>query len=256
MRFSIITPTYKRSAQLLRAVQSAQAQTYKDWEMIIVNDSPDDNSYSSFASSIDDARIHYHINDINSGVNASRNKALDRVSASSEWVIFLDDDDYLAPDTLQELHNLITSHPNKHWFITNRAHKDGTLITHIPEQETTYSYIRDYLILRRCRGDVTHTIRTKALHGIRFPLHVKQGEEWLFFYQLGMRESMFYHDHNSTISDGYTETGLNFRKRSRYEQFETLSVLFYEASARGFSYRPTLLMYLFIRLLRILVKGA
>ncbi|MEN9337874.1 MAG: hypothetical protein RIQ41_188 [Candidatus Parcubacteria bacterium] len=256
MRFSIITPTYKRAEQLLRAVRSVQAQTYKDWEMIIVNDSPDDASYTSFATSIDDARIHYHANHTNSGVNASRNKALDSVSASSEWIIFLDDDDYLAPDTLQELQALITSHPNRQWFITNRAHKDGTQITQIPRPETAYSYIRDYLILRRCRGDVTHIIRTKALHGIRFPLHVKQGEEWLFFYQLGMKESMFYHDHNSTISDGYAETGLNFRKRSRYERLETLSVLLYEASARGFAYRPTFLLYLFIRLVRILFKEA
>ena len=96
MRFSIITPTYKRSDKLIRAVKSVQAQTYKDWEMVVVNDSPNDETYIPFASSINDPRIHYHVNKTNSGVNFTRNFALDRVSADSKWVVFLDDDDYLA----------------------------------------------------------------------------------------------------------------------------------------------------------------
>lgn len=253
MRFSIITPTYKRSDKLARAVHSVQNQTYQDWEMIIVNDSPNDETYRAFASSINDPRIHYHVNKTNSGVNFSRNIALDKISADSKWVIFLDDDDHLAPDTLQTFYNLIREHPYTNWFITNRALTNGTPLTNAPASDVLYSYIRDYLLLRRCRGDVTHAINTTSLHTVRFPLHVKQGEEWLFFYQLGLSEKMFYHDHNSTISSGYDEGGLNFRKRNRMERFETLSILFYEAAHRGFAYRPSFLLYLCIRLIRLAV---
>ena len=254
MRFSIITPTYKRADMLARAVSSLQAQTYTDWEMIIVNDSPKDENYSSFASSINDARIHYHLNHTNSGVNFTRNSALEKISAESKWVIFLDDDDYLAPDALSTFQTLIHEHPHTNWFITNRAKKDGTPLTAVKKSNTFYSYIRDYLLLRRVRGDVTHAINTSCLHQMRFPTHVKQGEEWFFFYQLGLQEKMFYHDHNSTITDGYDEQGLNFRKRTRGERFETLSVLFYEGVRLGIAYRPTFLLYIFIRYSKLLVR--
>lgn len=253
MRFTIITPTYERADKLVRAVQSVQSQTYRDWEMIIVNDSPNDESYAPFASSINDPRIHYHINHTNSGVNFSRNKALDKASSHSDWTIFLDDDDYFAPDALQTFHDLILNHPEKTWFITNRAHRDGTPMTDIKKSNTSYSYIWDYLLLHRIRGDVTHAIETSKLHTIRFPQRVKQGEEWLFFYQLGLTEKVFYVDHNSTISDGYDEqNGLNFRKRSRAEKFEALSVLFYEGVERGIAYHPTFLIYMLARLIKLI----
>lgn len=251
MRFSIITPTYKRADKLARAVASLQSQTYSDWEMIIINDSPNDESYTSFASSVNDPRIHYHVNRTNSGVNFTRNFALEKVSAESKWIIFLDDDDYLAPDALVTLHELIMARPHQNWFITNRAKKDGTPLTKIKKTDAYYSYIRDYLILKRVQGDVTHTISTPTLHRVRFPHHIKQGEEWFFFYQLGLREKMFYHDHNSTVTDGYDKKdGLNFRKRSRSERFETLSILFYEGASLGIAYHPTFIIYLLIRLTR------
>lgn len=254
MRFSIITPTYKRKDLLVRAVQSVLAQRYSDWEMIIVNDSPNDEAYRTFASSINDPRIHYHTNRTNGGVNFTRNTALDKVSSESDWVIFLDDDDYLAQDALQSIHELILTHPHKNWFITNRAHADGTLVTHIKKTNTSYSYIIDYLFLRRCRGDATHIINTQTLHKIRFSRYVKQAEEWIFFYQLGLTQKMFYHNHNSTLTDGYDSVnGLNFRKRTRGSRFEDLSKLFYEGIERRIAYHPTFLLYIFIRVLRIVI---
>jgi glycosyltransferase involved in cell wall biosynthesis len=255
MRFSIITPTYMRADKLVRAVASARAQTYKDWEMIIVNDSPNDDSYHSFASSINDPRISYHVNPTNKGVNFSRNRALDRVSADSKWVIFLDDDDYLSPDALQTFYELTLLHGEHDWFITNRAYKDGTPVTKVKETDRTYSYIRDYLLLRRIKGDATHAISTARLHLIRFSRYIKQGEEWIFFYQLGLAEKMFYHDHNSTITEGYDkDKGLNFRTRSRGERFETVMILFYEGLRRGFGYRPTFLLYIAARILLLVRK--
>jgi glycosyltransferase involved in cell wall biosynthesis len=254
MRFSIITPTYKRADKLVRAVQSVMSQTYTDWEMIIVNDSPNDISYQNFASSINDPRIHYHVNHTNRGVNFSRNFALDHVSADSKWVVFLDDDDYLSPDALQTFSELTLSHSNCNWFLTNRAYKDGTPTTLVKKSDHFYSYVRDYLLLRRIRGDATHIINTSCLHHTRFSSHIKQGEEWIFFYQLGLREKLFYHDHNSTITDGYDEQhGLNFRKRTRGERLEALSVLFYEGAKLNLAYRPTFLLYTLIRLLRLVV---
>lgn len=257
MLFSIITPTHKRADNLIRAVNSVLAQTYTDWEMIIVNDSPNDTSYRTFTSSINDSRIHYHVNDINHGVNFTRNSAINKVSADSKWIIFLDDDDYFAPDALQTFHNLIMSNHDQKWFVTNRAHTNGVPVTRFPKDDTYYSYTWSYLLLKRCKGDATHCIETKLItHSkIQFSHHVKQGEEWFFFYQLGILSNMYYHSHNSTITDGYnTSSGLNFRKRTRTEQFETLSKLVYEGSKIKLLHHPTFLLYIFFRMIRLLVK--
>lgn len=256
MKFSIITPTYKRKEKLERAVASLIAQTYTDWEMIIVNDSPQELTYHKFSSSINDARIHYHVNDINKGVNYSRNHALSKVSADSKWIIFLDDDDYFAPDTLQTFHDLIMSHQDIKWFVTNRAYTNGKPVTKFPKDESLYSYAWQYLLLKRCKGDATHCLETKMLtHSkIHFSQHVKQGEEWFFFYQVGLLEKMYYHSHNSTITDGYdVSSGLNFRKRSRGERLETLSILFYEGVKRKLHYHPTFLFYILLRIIRSII---
>ncbi len=257
MKFTVITPTYKRANKLVRAVNSVLSQTYTDWEMIIVNDSPHDNTYQGFASSINDSRIHYHINDTNRGVNYSRNFAMDKASSGSDWTIFLDDDDYLAPDSLQTFHDLILLHSGKKWFITNRAYVDGKPVTQFPAPEAEYSYIWDCLILKRGKGDVTHCIETKLLttNHIRYSRHIKQAEEWIFYYQISLLEKLFYHDHNSTITDGYDiENGLNFRKRTREEQFNTLMKFVHEGQHLKLIGRPTFILYLFMRLIRLLIK--
>lgn len=253
MRFSIITPTYKRPEKLARALLSVQAQTYRDWELIIINDSPDDPAYLEFASHINDPRIRYKTNRINSGVNFSRNTGLDLVSSDSKWVIFLDDDDYLAPDALTTFAELIHKHPSLSWFMTNRALKNGKPLTQVKKSDKEYSYAWHYLLARVIKGDATHCIATSKIHKIRFSQYVKQGEEWFFFYQVGLTNRIFYHDHNSTISDGYDERGLNFRKRSRWERLETLSTLLYEGIGTRTIFHPTFLIYSAIRLVRILL---
>lgn len=256
MKFSIITPTYKRGGLLARAVNSVLHQSYTDWEMIIVNDSPDDSSYSVFASSIADPRIHYYVNDVNRGVNYSRNRALDSVSKDSDWVIFLDDDDYLAPDALEDFKTLTTAHQEGKWFITNRAYASGVLVTKYPKPEARYSYIRDVLILKRCKGDVTHCIKTTLLAKVRYSKHIKQAEEWLFYYQIALHKKMYYHSHNSTLTDGYDEiTGLNFRKRTRKEQFKTIRAFIREGYDIHLLHHPTFLIYLLMRFVRLCFKS-
>lgn len=254
MRFSIITPTYRRKDKLMRAVESARNQTYKDFEMIIVNDSPYDSSYNEFVSSINDARIHYHVNDSNLGVNYSRNFALEKISADSKWVIFLDDDDYLAPDALQTFHDLILLHEKERWFVTNRAYTNGVPVTSFGESDTVHTYAWEYLIFKRCSGDATHCIETKLLttNHIRFSKYIKQAEEWFFFFQIGTHTKMFYHDHNSTITDGYdAQGGLNFRTRGITAEFEKISVMLYEGRQAGILFKPAFLFYILLRIIKI-----
>lgn len=250
--FTIITPTYKRSGEAMRAITSVCNQTNANFRMIVINDSPEDTTYEDVKNFCNtDSRITYVVNQENMGVNFSRNRGL-LLADEQSWIIFLDDDDYLAPDALAHFAHLIETHPRKYWFMTNRVLSDGTPITRAPRAHATYSYAWDYLITKKITGDATHCIHKKILTTATFSKYIKQGEEWIFFYQLGLAENIFYVNHTSTISDGYGT--LNFRARSRRELFSSWRALMREGAEKNLLVYPSFLLYMSARLLLLLIK--
>jgi len=95
---SIITPTYNCGKYIAETIESVLAQTYTNWEMIIVDDCSTDNT-KEIVESYKDERIKYFCNDKNSGAAISRNKALRE--ANGEWIAFLDSDDLWLPEKLE-----------------------------------------------------------------------------------------------------------------------------------------------------------
>ena len=87
---SVVIPTYNRADLLKRAIESVQKQTYKKWELIIVDDNSSDNT-EEIVSEIRDPRIRYVKNNKNLGAAASRNRGV--VLANYELVAFQDSDD-------------------------------------------------------------------------------------------------------------------------------------------------------------------
>lgn len=95
---SIITPMYNSEKYVGRTIESVLSQTYKEWEMIIVNDGSIDNSVKIVEKYADkDSRINL-INQPNGGCASARNNALR--NASGRYVCFLDSDDLWEPDFL------------------------------------------------------------------------------------------------------------------------------------------------------------
>lgn len=111
MKFSIIIPAYK-AAYLKECIESILAQTYTDFELIIVNDaSPED--LTSIVHSFDDSRIRYYINEKNCGainVVDNWNKCLNY--ATGDYIICMGDDDKLLPTCLEEYKKLTERYPN------------------------------------------------------------------------------------------------------------------------------------------------
>ena len=97
---SVYIPTYNRLELLKRAVQSVQNQTYKNFEIIIVDDNSSDGT-QDFLVGLDkvDSRIRYFFKDKNSGACVSRNIAINL--AQGELITGLDDDDYFLPHRLE-----------------------------------------------------------------------------------------------------------------------------------------------------------
>lgn len=96
---SIIMPSYNTAQYIADSIRSVQAQTYKNWELLIVDDCSSDNSDDVVAPFLSDARIRYLKNEVNSGAALSRNYALRE--AKGRWIAFLDSDDLWAPEKLE-----------------------------------------------------------------------------------------------------------------------------------------------------------
>ncbi|HET8817577.1 MAG TPA: glycosyltransferase [Pseudidiomarina sp.] len=101
-RVSVYMPTHNRRDLLQRAVESVQAQTHSEWELIIVNDaSTDDTADYLAALAAQDSRIHVLTNETSLGACGSRNRAIE--AATGEFVTGLDDDDTFHPQRLEKM---------------------------------------------------------------------------------------------------------------------------------------------------------
>ncbi|HEY5469035.1 MAG TPA: glycosyltransferase family A protein [Bacteroidales bacterium] len=108
---SVVIPTYNRSAILQRAINSIVSQTFKDWELIVVDDCSTDNTFDIVKLfTEDDKRIKYHKLERNSGANAARNLGIK--FANADIISFLDSDDEMHPLNLQKQYEKFLSIPD------------------------------------------------------------------------------------------------------------------------------------------------
>lgn len=113
LNVSIVTPTYNCGRFIAETIECVQAQTYKNWEMIIVDDCSTDNTKEIVEQyQKNDPRIQYHCLDKNSGAAVARNTALKL--AKGKWIAFLDSDDLWTPDKLEKQIDFMVS--NDYYF--------------------------------------------------------------------------------------------------------------------------------------------
>ena len=97
---SIVIPTYDRAATLGRAIDSVVAQTYADWELVIVDDGSTDDT-EAVLGRYTDPRITIVRHGRNRGVAAAQNSGFDAMRG--EWFTVLGSDDELIPEALETL---------------------------------------------------------------------------------------------------------------------------------------------------------
>lgn len=97
---SIITPTYNCERFIGETIESVLKQSYKNWEMIIVDDCSTDNTYDVVKKYADnDSRIKYYLLEENSGAAVARTKAMQL--ATGDYIAFLDSDDLWISNKLE-----------------------------------------------------------------------------------------------------------------------------------------------------------
>ena len=113
---SIIMPSYNTGRFIAETIESVIAQTYTNWELIIVDDCSTDNTDDVVRPYLSDERICYVKNEKNSGAAISRNRALRE--AKGKWIAFLDSDDLWLPEKLERQLNFMNDN-GYHFSYTN-----------------------------------------------------------------------------------------------------------------------------------------
>jgi len=113
MKFTIITPYLPNRPTITRAVSCVDSQTYTNWEHIIQIDSPD--KVLTHAITEDARRKVFRCDKWHEGFTGNWCRANAFDEATGGWILYLDDDDILYPNALQEVAAAIERDPAKDW---------------------------------------------------------------------------------------------------------------------------------------------
>ena len=115
---SVVMPVFNATDTLPLALASLQAQTYDDWQCIIVDDGSTDNP-EHIINAVGDSRIQCRRLDHNHGRGHARQYALEM--AQGKYIAFLDGDDWLYPDKFQDQVELLEAEPDAAMVSTGMA---------------------------------------------------------------------------------------------------------------------------------------
>ena len=145
MRFSVIIPLYNKGPYLSKALASVMAQSFRDFELIVVDDGSTDDSFQVAQSVLKNADVkHQLIRQENAGVSTARNNGV--MAASGDYICFLDADDWWAPTFLERMDWLIHEYPDAGIYGTNYyVVKNGRQRICVTTAKTGYiNYCRTY----------------------------------------------------------------------------------------------------------------
>lgn len=116
MRYSVIVPLYNKVEYVERTLASLFAQTYGDYEVIVIDDGSTDDSYTVASRAIEGHTQCRVLQQGNAGVAAARNRGAQL--AQGEYLCFLDADDWWEPTFLEEINGLISACPDAGLYTT------------------------------------------------------------------------------------------------------------------------------------------
>lgn len=172
MKVSVIVPVYNVQGYLKKCIESIINQTYTNLEIILVNDGSTDKSgqiCDEFAEK--DLRIKV-CHKVNGGLSDARNRGIDM--ATSEWITFIDSDDYVASDYIEYLFKLIQDYDGDiaiatFKYVTNQKeidHANGEVVAMSKEVALERMLLNDGFDM----GAWAKMYRTEYFKNIRYPV--------------------------------------------------------------------------------------
>ena len=176
---SIVTPVYNSEKFISETIDSIQNQTYKRWELILVDDCSSDNSYDIISEYIkNDKRIRYIKLEKNSGAAVSRNTGIK--NAKGRFIAFLDSDDIWLPEKLEKQVKYMLDKKIGFTFTSYRYMKeDGTKTNKVAKAPYKIDY--NGLLKNTIIGCSTVVLDRKIVGNFLMPL-VRKGQDtatWL-----------------------------------------------------------------------------
>nr|WP_321361162.1 glycosyltransferase [uncultured Hyphomonas sp.] len=172
---SIVLPTYNRAATLAAAINSVVAQTYRCWELLIVDDGSTDETIEIVQEFLSDDRIHY-FRQPNLGVASARNKALSL--ATGDVVFYIDSDNIWRPEHIDNMLKFMGSGHLDAAYCGLRGHGDlgETLFYRGAPFSWRECRSRNYIDM----NTFAHTRRSAEQAGIRFDIGLRRLVDWDF----------------------------------------------------------------------------
>ena len=165
---SIVMPAYNAGKTIRKSVESVMAQTFSDWELIVIDDGSCDDTakiLSELASS--DNRICFLQNEKNCGASYTRNRAISL--ARGEWIAFLDSDDLWTSEKLDKQLRLADEHPDMVICYTASSFidDDGNPYAYVMAAEERVTY--KTLLRRNLLSCSSVMIRASVMKSIQMP---------------------------------------------------------------------------------------
>ena len=195
MRFSVIIPLYNKSPYVAKAIGSVLAQTFMDYELIVMDDGSKDNSFDVALKAIEGYR-HCHIyRQNNAGVSVARNVGVS--FSRGEYLCFLDADDWWDPDFLAEMSKLIEEFPKAgiygtgYTIVNETKHK-----TRVAPVGVDSGFERGYIDYCRAYAKTMYMPLTSISVAIPrpvfeeiggFPKGIKLGEDFLLWIHIALK---------------------------------------------------------------------
>ncbi len=180
-KVSVLIPLYKTETSHLReAIQSILDQSFGDFELLLLDDCPEDDR-SAVVATFNDPRIRYEKNEKNLGISPSRNKLIDM--AQGEYLAIMDHDDISLPDRLEKQVAYLEAHPEV-GVVSGRQKIMGTRkCSCYPEQDADIRLS----LMSGCALTHSASMLRKSLltsTGIRYNAHYTPSEDYALWCEL------------------------------------------------------------------------
>ncbi|MFA7365471.1 MAG: glycosyltransferase family A protein, partial [Patescibacteria group bacterium] len=149
---SIIIPVYNGEKTLIETIKSIEKQSYRDFEVLIVNDGSSDKTLEVFEKFSNNYKLennYYFINQENKGAPAARNRGFK--DSRGEYLLFCDADATLKPNTLEKMLKTLENDPTASYCYSSflRGKKTFKLSPFDPEKLKKMPYIHTMSLIRR-----------------------------------------------------------------------------------------------------------
>ena len=191
--FSIILPLYNKEMHVYEAIKSVLNQSFKNFELIVVDDGSTDNSLD-LVNKITDDRLKV-FSQVNSGVSSARNFGI--LKSKFENIAFIDADDLWKPNYLEEIYKLIELFPEAKWFCTgysylNNGVEKERIVSELKGSKKMVNYF-EYSIFELINHVDTTVIKKDIFDEVGyFPLGVRYGEDQDLFSRIALKYKIAY----------------------------------------------------------------